>query len=353
MSLTEGKLVEQYRYDPLRRQRALEILGLHLHDIEFIHQLHRDFLDAKVNEIVDRFYLYLWNQEEFKPWINNPQRLSQLKSALTRYLLELGIACDGEIYFEGRMRVGLLHAQIGLPLTDYISACHILRGIIMDSLPRALVQDTDLYTRVMKTLSAILTLDMNLAVEAYHQFEVETLTHTVEHLRHESVNLRQRAHHDALTGIYNREQIVNILTQALEDLPNDHALCLIMADLDHFKKVNDNHGHLVGDAVLKWIANRLRRSMRAFDDIGRYGGEEFLIVLQNTDLDEGMEIASRLGQVVSGAPFHGDDIKIKMTMSMGLTQYRPGDTLRSFIERADAALYQAKHTGRNRVSVIS
>jgi diguanylate cyclase (GGDEF)-like protein len=352
MSMTERKLVEQYRYDPLRRQRTLEILGIHLHETELIHRIHREFLDHKVAEIVDRFYLYLWEQEEFKPWIKNPQRLSRLKLAMGKYLHELGIACDSEQYFEGRMRVGLIHAQIGLPLTDYISACHILRSIIMESLPDAMYRDMGAYLRAERLIAAILTLDMNLAVEAYHHFEVSTLAATVEHLRHESSSLRKQAHHDALTGIYNREQIVNLLTTAMQDLPNDHALCLVMADLDHFKKVNDSYGHLVGDAVLKWITSRLKRSMRAFDSIGRYGGEEFMIILQNTDLEEGREIAARLRQTVSSSPFHSDDTNIKMTISMGLTQYRPGDTVRSFIERADTALYQAKHTGRNRVSVI-
>jgi len=353
MSGTEGKLVQQYRYDPLRRQRALEILGIRLQDVEFILRIHRDFLDSRVAEIVDRFYLYLWQQEEFKPWIKNPQRLNTLKLAMGKYLHALGIACDGEQYFEGRMRVGLIHAQIGLPLTDYISACHILRNIIMDSLPVEVTQDIKLYTQTQKALSAILTLDMNLAVEAYHHYEVQTLAKTVEHLRHESSNLRKQAHHDALTGLYNREQIIRLLEEAMQDLPNDHALCLVMADLDHFKKVNDSYGHLMGDAVLKWIASRLKRAMRAFDSIGRYGGEEFMMILQNTDLEEGREIAARLRQTVSSTPFHSDDTNIRMTISMGLTQYRPGDTIRSFIERADTALYQAKHTGRNRVSVIT
>jgi len=353
MSASEGKLVEQYRYDPLRRQRALEILGIRLEDIEFIHHIHREYLDHKVGEIVDRFYLYLWQQEEFKAWLKNPQRLDHLKTAMGKYLHELGIACDSEHYFEGRMRVGLIHAQIGLPLTDYISACHILRSIIMEALPFSLPQDMTTYVQTNKILSAILTLDMNLAVEAYHHYEVQTLANTVEHLRHERTHLRRQAHHDALTGLYNREQIIKLLEAALQDLPNDHALCLVMADLDHFKKVNDNYGHLMGDAVLKWIASRLRRSMRSFDSIGRYGGEEFMVILQNSDLDEGREIAARLRQTVSNAPFHSDDTDIKITISLGLTQYHPGDTIQSFIERADTALYQAKHTGRNRVSVIT
>ena len=223
----------------------------------------------------------------------------------------------------------------------------------MESAPQALREDIDGYLYMQKVLSAILTLDMNLAVEAYHYYEIENLATTVEHLRDESTHLRQQANFDALTGIYNRERIVNLLNKAMNDVPKDHALCLIMADLDHFKKVNDSYGHLVGDAVLKWVATRLRRSMRAFDHFGRYGGEEFMIVLQNTDLEEAQEIAARLRQTVSQAPFHTDDINIKMTISLGLTQFRMGDTAKSFIERADTALYQAKHTGRNRVSVIT
>jgi two-component system cell cycle response regulator len=353
MSDSHRKLVAHYQYDPLKRLRSLEILGIGLQDREIIHRIHREFLDPKIGEIVDRFYLYLWQQEEFKPWIKNPQRLNQLKISMNKYLHELGIACDSEEYFEGRMRIGLIHAQIGLPLSNYISACHLLRCFIMDAVPPSLREDIDAYLQVNKLISAIMTLDMTLAVEAYHYYEVETLASTVEHLRHESTSLRQQALYDSLTGVYNHEQIISLLRKAMGDVPHDHALCLIMADLDHFKRVNDTYGHLTGDAVLKWIASRLRRSLRAFDHIGRYGGEEFMIILQNTDLEEGREIASRLRQTVSSTPFHTDDINIKMTISLGLTQFRIGDTAKSFIERADTALYQAKHTGRNRVSVIT
>lgn len=353
MSNRVGKLVEHYQYDPLKRLRSLEILGIGLHELELVHRIHREFLDPKAGEIVERFYLYLWQQEEFKPWFNNPQRLNKLKLTMIKYLHELGIACDSEQYFEGRMHIGLMHAQIGLPMSHYISACHILRCLIVESAPTSMYEDMDVYLHMQKVISAIMTLDMNLAIEAYHFYEIEQLSTTVEHLRHESSHLRQQAHFDALTGVYNHEQIVKLLHNAMNDVPNDHALCLIMADLDHFKQVNDNYGHLIGDAVLKWIAIRLRRSMRAFDLIGRYGGEEFMIVLQNTDLDEGREIAARLRQTVSHTPFHTDDINIKMTISLGLTQFRMGDTVKSFIERADKALYQAKHTGRNRVSMIT
>ncbi|MBD3669871.1 MAG: diguanylate cyclase [Gammaproteobacteria bacterium] len=353
MSNQKGMLIEQFHYDPLKRQRALEILGVNLQDFHIIHEIHNEFLDDNIDRIVDRFYLSLWQHEEFKSWLKNSRRLNAIKLALVKYLYSLGIACDGERYFETRLRIGLVHAQIGLPLSYYISACNILRTQILESIPSEIQKDIKGYHRVQKMISALLTLDMNLAIEAYHMSEVKKLSSTVASLQSESSHLRQRAQHDALTGLHNHHEIAKLLDQAMEDVPNDHALCLIMADLDHFKRVNDTHGHLTGDAVLKGLANRLKHAMRAFDHIGRYGGEEFMIILQNTDLDEGREIAERLRQSVNHAPFHSEVGPILMGISMGLTQYRLGDTRQSFIERADKALYKAKHTGRNRVTIIT
>ncbi|MDH5184916.1 MAG: diguanylate cyclase [Gammaproteobacteria bacterium] len=346
------KLVEYYHYDQLKRLHSLEILELGIEENEIIQRIHRDFLDEKATEIVDRFYLKLWKHEEFKAFLKDPQQLARLKITQNKYLHELGIACETEHYFEGRLRVGLVHARIGLPLTLYISAYHLLFTIMLDSIPKAIREQRELYQRMLKVLSALITLDTTLAVEAYHFTEIGHLKNTVDNLLDEHTQLKHQAHYDALTGLFNHERILLHLNMALSDLPNDHALCVVMADLDHFKRVNDNYGHLMGDAVLRGISSRLRATMRGFDYIGRYGGEEFLIILQNTDLEEGEEIAERLRSQVEQSPFHHNNTSIPITVSLGLTHYHPGDTVENMIQRADEALYQAKAAGRNRVTII-
>ena len=346
------KLVEYYQYDQLKRLHSLEVLELGIEEVEIIHQIHEGFLDAKADQIVDRFYLKLWKHEEYKAFISNPQLLTRLKITQSKYLHELGVACESELYFEGRLRVGLVHARINLPLTLYISAYNLLFNLILDAIPESIRKQPKLHQRMQKVLSALITLDMTLAVEAYHYTELGQLKNRVDDLMDEHSELKHQAHYDALTGLFNRKRIMMHLHTALSDLPNDHALCVVMADLDHFKRVNDKYGHLMGDAVLRGISARLRATMRGFDYIGRYGGEEFLIILQNTDLEEGREIAERLRHQVEVSPFHHNDVTLPITISVGMTHYHQGDVAESMIQRADEALYLAKAAGRNQVSVI-
>jgi diguanylate cyclase (GGDEF)-like protein len=128
-------------------------------------------------------------------------------------------------------------------------------------------------------------------------------------------------------------------------------LCVMMADLDFFKKVNDTYGHLVGDLVLRHTAERIQAAVRDFDMVGRFGGEEFVIVLKNTDLALARVIAERIREEVSGTPFHAKEFNIGVTISLGIAMLREGEHMETLLERADATMYEAKKNGRNRVEV--
>ena len=138
------------------------------------------------------------------------------------------------------------------------------------------------------------------------------------------------------------------MNAALARAQRDNApLCVIMADLDHFKTINDTHGHLVGDDVLRIAAARMLAASRAEDQVGRYGGEEFIFILQNTSLDGAEEAAERVRARLSNDAIQVGGAEIVVTVSMGLSCVRRQDTVNSLIERADAALYAAKAAGRN------
>jgi len=124
---------------------------------------------------------------------------------------------------------------------------------------------------------------------------------------------------------------------------------VLMADLDHFKKVNDMYGHLVGDDVLREVARRLLVSVRPYDLVGRFGGEEFLVVLNNCDADSAMDRAEELRQAIAAAPITAASNSISVTMSFGViaSQYWNPASPDEFVRRADAALYAAKDAGRN------
>jgi diguanylate cyclase (GGDEF)-like protein len=168
--------------------------------------------------------------------------------------------------------------------------------------------------------------------------------------------LREQATHDFLTSLWNRAAVLDVLQNELSRATREgKCLGVMMADLDEFKIVNDTYGHKAGDIVLAEAANRMRHSTRPYDCIGRYGGEEFLIVMPGCDLVSAEHAAQRIRSEMAQTPFllpNGTGIHV--TISIGVTaksQYGPADA-DSLIHSADEALYQAKHSGRNCVSPV-
>ena len=164
--------------------------------------------------------------------------------------------------------------------------------------------------------------------------------------------MRHAATHDSLTELLNRGEILDMLTRELERGRRDQKpLTVILADIDHFKQVNDTLGHLFGDRALQEIARRLRSSLRVYDSIGRYGGEEFLLVLPGCDLENGMARANELRELVAGTPVAALEAEKSITVSMGVAVSEGGgkDEVEALLSGADAGLYAAKEKGRNRV----
>jgi diguanylate cyclase (GGDEF)-like protein len=160
----------------------------------------------------------------------------------------------------------------------------------------------------------------------------------------------KESEYDALTGIYTRRRILEVLEH--EKIRCDRGagpLCIGMLDIDRFKQVNDNFGHAVGDEVLRRSVAIGQKELRTIDFMGRYGGEEFLMVLPQTELEGARECAERVRSETQRCGFDVCGEKHNMTLSIGLAQYRPGEPVSELLERADAALYRAKTAGRNRV----
>jgi two-component system, cell cycle response regulator len=172
----------------------------------------------------------------------------------------------------------------------------------------------------------------------------------------ENVRLHRVAVTDPLTGAYNREFLSQRLPAEIEvALANDRPLSIAIVDIDEFKRVNDAHGHSVGDHVLAEIARRLRTAIRGGDLLVRYGGEEFLAVLPRADAGRAWEVGERMRQRVSESAVEvADRLRIPITLSVGVAELRQRptpETGHQVTDRADAALYSAKRHGRNRVEV--
>jgi diguanylate cyclase (GGDEF)-like protein len=166
--------------------------------------------------------------------------------------------------------------------------------------------------------------------------------------------LRERSERDDLTGLLNRGSVLHFLEREIARCRREsRPLSVVIGDLDHFKAINDSHGHLAGDTVLKAVAARMNEALRSYDGVGRVGGEEFLVVLPNSDAAEALRVAERVRVAVGGDPIEVEPGKsVVVTMTLGVASLAPGTAVSAdaLIRWADRALYAGKAAGRDRVA---
>ena len=168
-------------------------------------------------------------------------------------------------------------------------------------------------------------------------------------------SMRYAATHDSLTGVMNRGETLDFLNRELKRAKRaDKPLSVVLADIDHFKKVNDTLGHLYGDEALKEVARRLRSKLRVYDGVGRYGGEEFLMVLADCDLMAALIKADELRLCVGSKPIvcAGASRNIAVSMGVAVSTDHPSGDITALLNQADRGLYAAKQKGRNRVEHV-
>lgn len=160
--------------------------------------------------------------------------------------------------------------------------------------------------------------------------------------------LYEHATRDEKTGVYNYKFFKNVLERELERAKRGEKLSLIVIDIDFFKKVNDAHGHLQGDRILKELAKVIVKEVRKYDVVSRFGGEEFFVLLPDTSIVKAKKVAKRLKKNLWKNKVLK---KYKITISMGVSEYKKRDSVSKIVKRADKALYRAKGLGRDRVEV--
>lgn len=216
--------------------------------------------------------------------------------------------------------------SIRMPLKQYIEEGH---GVF--------------YILAITTFSAMTVIYLLITYFIRHQDRQERM------ILAKNSELEQLSATDGLTGIYNRMRFNELLEHYLQkSIRSHHDFGLVMFDIDHFKQINDRYGHLKGDEALKWVAELTRQSVRSSDVVARWGGEEFALLLPDTDLEGSQTLAENLRKNIA-AGRHGPDEPL--SASFGVTVYSEGDSLETLLARADEALYRAKDEGRNRVSV--
>ena len=162
--------------------------------------------------------------------------------------------------------------------------------------------------------------------------------------------IKEMSIRDDLTGVYNRRHLMELLEHEYHRISRGGAhFSVAMLDIDHFKSVNDTHGHLTGDEVLKAVSDVIRNSLRSADFCGRYGGEEFLLVMTQTNINGALLCAERIRSTIEQSRFTSLGPNFKVTVSLGVTEFTGKEDIPTMIARADKALYHAKESGRNRV----
>lgn len=337
-------LCDHYGFDPAKRQVLLDCLGFTEQDKQLLEQLQARVIGPNVDELVANFYAHLTNHPWFGPHLPEKAAIERLRHTMRGYLLSLGVDFDSESYFENRLRIGVVHRRIALPLTVYQAAYSVLQQDILRHTP------SDVAAELRLVLIRVASLDMALAIETYYRTEVEALSSTIHDLEATGTFLRQAAETDPLTGVANRRRILEVLAETLADQRGPRP-AVLMADLDRFKQVNDRYGHPIGDELLILVVDRIQASLRAgTDHLGRIGGEEFLVVLSGKSTESTMDIAERVRASVAESPVRVSSGELlACTISIGVARARADESIEQLIERADRALYQAKTGGRNRV----
>jgi diguanylate cyclase len=182
------------------------------------------------------------------------------------------------------------------------------------------------------------------------QQKVDEYQHRVTQLEQELASVSERMHEDHLTSLPNRRGLVRAFeSEVARSERRNEPLSLAVLDIDNFKNVNDTLGHQAGDLALVHLARVVRQALRPSDVIARFGGEEFVILLGGTKVDDGIGVMSRVQRELTKHFFMHNNEKVLITFSAGVAERQPGETQEDLVERADQALYRAKQAGKNRV----
>jgi diguanylate cyclase (GGDEF)-like protein len=343
---TATPLCEQFGFDAEWREAQLTLIGLDAAMYEHVRILQDKVLTRDAaSRIVDRFYAQLVLHPQSSGILSSFD-LGHLKERQIEYFRKFGVRFEEADYFEGRARVGVSHARVGVPLSLYLESFGMLQCLILEEI-LSLAEEPH-REALMRLVLKLTILDIALATEVYHRSQIQDRDRSLKHLELERQRLRRQLDQDALTGVSSRTSLLHELQASIKRASKTgQPLVVIMADLDHFKAINDRHGHLIGDGVLKEVAARTKAALREFDLVGRYGGEEFVILLENTSTHTAHQIAERIRVRIASGPIHVAGQDMQVTISQGIALCGQGDDSRSMLSRADQAMYRAKQVGRN------
>jgi diguanylate cyclase (GGDEF)-like protein len=351
---TTRSLCDQLQITVEELQTRLAFLSFGAQDARNLVEL-VDVIATHIDELVGEFYDHLLQFEELRGILSDPKLVERLKGSQRQYLLSLGQLGEDVEYAEARLRIGLAHERVGLKQKWYLGAYHKLFELILQRLAVRYPEDACRVTSLVLTLHKVLTLDEIFVVETYYYATVQRQQDSLCQLTDAHRQLEDLALQDSLTSVKNRRALMEALGLEFQRSRRyRRSLALLFLDVDHFKEINDRHGHAFGDQVLFHVVHVARGLIRPPDIIGRYGGEEFVIGLVECDQAGALQIAERIRLNIARDEFAWERHVTAVTVSIGVVMLSPDiDQIETFITRADQAMYHAKRRGRNRVELYS
>ena len=348
MKRTDQTLLEQMRITDFEVEHRKELFSFSEKDVALLVSC-REVIEKEADSLVDEFYQVQTSVAEIALLIGDIETLTRLRHAQRRYILDLFSGVYDLEYVNNRLRIGLVHKRIGVEPKLYLSAIHILRGLLY----RTILSSERLkenHHPILAAINKLLLFDNTLVFDAYirsllHEIEgaknkAEIYANSMEKkVKERTMQLEELSRTDALTGLLNVRHLDSITTTALRSSQWRHEpVTAIYLDVNDFKKINDTQGHQRGDEILRSVGRAIKNVARAEDSCFRYGGDEFCIVLTNCREEQAQEIfVLRLQQRIKEEL--GD-----VTLSIGVAQTGPNDYVdaTTLIRLADEKMYAEK-----------
>lgn len=347
-------LCSQLGFSATKRAARVQLFRLGEADHALLRDIHEHAIVPNSESIMTRFYDYLQQFDAMRQYLGQAHNLPRLKRTQLEYLDSFGIDFDTAGYFEYRLRIGVAHERIGMPLHLYLAAYRHLQSLLIDALPHTPAISPAQHRQYSEAISKIVMLDMSLAIDTYTTIRIDSMTDSISALQYERDALSNQIMHDTLTGILSRHFVMASLNKQLSHARREagYQVHVALLDLDRFKAINDNYGHAAGDLVLREFAQLAAHIVRDQDYFGRFGGEEFLLVTCGLSSDQAAEVVERIRLASEQHVYRSNQHIINMTVSCGLSMAQADDTADVLIQRADRAMYAAKEQGRNRLVIV-
>lgn len=350
MKTTNQTLIDQLKITKREIYRRKAYFNLTEEDSAILVSL-RNIIDDNIEEIVESFYEKIIRFAEMDRIIGDAETLHRVKNHQRNYIFSLFDGQYDEEYVLSRLRVGVVHKRIGVDPKFYVSAVYNLSSLLRNVIISSNNKDCSQCASSLAAIEKILMFDLSLCFDTYIKSlmdEVETsktelaqYAQSLEEVISERTKLlKKQARHDGLTSLLNQHSFYSELRrELLRGQRRSHSTALIYFDLDHFKQLNDAHGHKRGDEILVAVAESMRSSLRETDILARYGGDEFCVILSESSLQEAEQVCRKICEAIKKST-KGSGV----SCSMGIAMSSPEKNVDAnfLVQAADKAMYEAK-----------